>query len=181
MFKKIVIVLVLVASVVAIYFAMQKQEPKEEKIKKSLESGDPYIPFSLQTLKGGTINTKNLEGKVLFINFWATWCTPCKEEMPSMQALYDDLNKKYPNQFEMLAVNIDTQDIPLSVQMYALDLKLKFPILLDTNGTIKTKYNTTGVPKTFIVDKKGKIFKTYIGAVDWNKQKYHKLIESLFK
>ncbi|MFK5882191.1 MAG: TlpA disulfide reductase family protein [Sulfurospirillum sp.] len=154
---------------------------KKIEVKKFLETNDPYIAFSLPTLRGGTIDTKNLEGKVLFINFWATWCAPCKEEMPSMQALYNKLNAKYPNQFEMLAVNIDTQDVPLTVQMYALDLKLKFPILLDTNGTVKNRYNTTGVPETFIVDKKGKIFRVYIGAVDWNKTKTYKEIESLFK
>lgn len=180
MYKKIIIILVLALSAISIYFATQQQEPKEAPVKKFLEKNDPYIAFSLPSLKKGIIDTKSFEGKVLFINFWATWCAPCKEEMPSMQALYDKLNKKYPNQFAMLAVNIDTQDVPLSVQMYALDLKLKFPILLDTDGAIKTKYNTTGVPETFIVDKKGKIFKTYIGAIDWSNPKIYKDIESLF-
>ncbi|MCF6172467.1 MAG: redoxin domain-containing protein [Campylobacteraceae bacterium] len=180
MYKKIAIVFVLVISVIGVYFAMQMQEPKETPIKKFLKQGDPYISFSLPSLKKGVIDTKKLEGKVIFINFWATWCPACKDEMPSMQVLFDRLNKKYPNQFEMLAVSIDTQDVPLTVQMYALDLKLKFPILLDTNGTIKDKYNTTGVPETFIVDKKGKIFKTYIGAIDWGDPKVYKEIEGLF-
>ncbi len=180
MFKKIALVSVLILVSAGIYIALQEQEPKEPPIKKFLEKNDPYISFSLPSLKRGVIDTRNFEGKVILINFWATWCAPCKEEMPSMQTLYNKLNKKYPNQFEMLAVNIDTQDVPLTVQMYALDLKLKFPILLDTNGAIKTKYNTTGVPETFIVDKKGKIFKVYIGAVDWNNPKTYKDIESLF-
>ncbi|NOX15400.1 MAG: TlpA family protein disulfide reductase [Epsilonproteobacteria bacterium] len=180
MYKKIAIISVLVLSVVAIYFATQKPEPKEAPVKKFLEKNDPYIAFALPSLNRGVIDTKKLEGKVLFINFWATWCESCKVEMPSMQKLYDKFNKKYPNQFKMLAVSIDTQDVPLTVRMYALNLKLKFPILLDTNGTIKDKYNTTGVPETFIVDKKGKIFKTYIGAVDWNDPKVYKKIESLF-
>ncbi len=180
MYKKIIIILILTLSIISIYFATQQQERKESPVKKFLEKNDPYIAFSLPSLKRGEINTKNFEGKVMFINFWATWCAPCKEEMPSMQALYNKINKKYPNQFKMLAVNIDTQDVPLTVQMYALNLKLEFPILLDTNGTIKDKYNTTGVPETFIVDKKGKIFKTYIGAVDWSNPKVYKDIEGLF-
>ena len=180
MYKKITIILILAFSLIGIYFVAQQKGPKEAPIKKFLEKNDPYIAFSLPSLKRGVIDTKKFKGKVIFINFWATWCAPCKEEMPSMQALYDKLNKKYPNQFEMLAVNIDTQDVPLTVQMYVLDLKLNFPILLDTNGAIKTKYNTTGVPETFIVDKNGKIFKTYIGAVDWSNPKIQKDIESLF-
>ena len=180
MYKKITIILILAFSLAGIYFVAQQQEPKEAPVKKFLEKNDPYIAFSLPSLKRGVIDTEKFKGKVIFINFWATWCAPCKEEMPSMQALYNKLNKKYPNQFEMLAVNIDTQDVPLTVQMYVLDLKLNFPILLDTNGVIKTKYNTTGVPETFIVDKNGKIFKTYIGAVDWSNLKIQKDIESLF-
>lgn len=180
MYKKITTILILAFSLAGIYFVAQQQEPKEAPVKKFLEKNDPYIAFSLPSLKRGVIDTEKFKGKVIFINFWATWCAPCKEEMPSMQALYNKLNKKYPNQFEMLAVNIDTQDVPLTVQMYVLDLKLNFPILLDTNGALKTKYNTTGVPETFIVDKNGKIFKTYIGAVDWSNLKIQKDIESLF-
>ncbi len=179
MFKKVSIFLILIVSIVAIYFATQGA--KEGKVKKFLEPGNPYIAFSLPTLKGKMINTEDLKGKVLFINFWATWCPSCKEEMPSMQWLYERLNKKYPGKFEMLAVSIDTVDVPVTVEMYVLDLKLKFPVLLDTDGAIKTKYNTTGVPETYIVDQKGKIFKVDIGAVDWKDPKNYGPIEKLIQ
>ena len=181
MIKKISIAVIVAIIVVVAYINIPSKNPQNTQIKKFLTKGDSYIPFTLKNLKGKEVSTKDLKDKVIFINFWATWCAPCKKEMPSMQALYDKLNKKYPNQFVMLAVNIDTQDVPLSVQMYALNLKLNFPILLDTDGKIKSKYNTTGVPETFIVDKNGKIFSTYIGSVDWNKPKYYKDIESLLK
>jgi thiol-disulfide isomerase/thioredoxin len=163
----------------AIYFFTQ--DKKEPQVRQFLKAGEQYIPFSLPSLKGKTINTKDIKGKVLFINFWATWCAPCKEEMPSMQRLYEKLNKKYPNKFEMLAVNIDSTDVPEVVQLYALDLKLKFPILLDTNGAIKNSYKTTGVPETFIIDKNGKIEKIYIGAINWDSPKNYKEIEAIIE
>jgi thiol-disulfide isomerase/thioredoxin len=179
MFKKILIPLIFVVVVSAIYFL--SQDNKKPQVSQFLKVGSPYISFSLPDLKGKTINTKDIKGKVLFINFWATWCAPCKEEMPSMQALYEKLNKKYPNQFEMLAVNIDNINVPEVVELYALDLKLKFPILLDTKGTIKDKYKTTGVPETFIIDKKGKIARIDVGAVNWNLQKNYNEIEQIIK
>ncbi len=183
MFKKISIITLLVIISGAAYYYIQtnKKSQANIEIKKFLSEGDKYVPFTLKNLKGEKIDTKNLKGKVLFINFWATWCAPCKQEMPSMQALYEKLNKEFPNKFEMLAVNIDTQDVPLVVQMYALDLKLKFPILLDTNGTIKSKYNTTGVPETFIIDKRGVVSKIDIGAVDWGKPENYEYIKRLLQ
>lgn len=179
MFKKILIPLIFVITVSAIYYLSQDKQSTQ--VRQFLKEGQRYIPFSLKDLKGKTINTKDLEGKVLFINFWATWCVPCKTEMPSMQAIYEKLNKKYPNKFKMLAVNIDTADVPEVVQLFALDLKLKFPILLDTSGKIKDKYKTTGVPETFLVDKDGIIKKIFIGAIDWNSPKNYKEIETMLE
>ncbi len=181
MLKKLLIPFVFVIVVSAIYFVSQARQAKEDsksEVRTFLKEGQQYIPFSLKDLKGKTINTKDLEGKVLFVNFWATWCVPCKTEMPSMQALDEKLNKKYPNQFKMLAVNIDTVNVPQVVELFALDLKLKFPILLDTKD-IKDKYKTTGVPETFIIDKKGKIAKMYVGAIDWNLSKNIDTIEKI--
>jgi len=179
MFKKMIIPLIFVLAVSAIYYLSQDKESTQ--VRQFLKEGEKQIPFSLPDLKGKIINTSDIKGKVLFINFWATWCAPCKEEMPSMQRLYEKLNKKYPNKFEMLAVNIDTTDVPEVVQLYALDLKLKFPILLDTSGEIKDKYKTTGVPETFLVDKNGIIKKIFIGAIDWDSPKNYKEIEKIIK
>jgi thiol-disulfide isomerase/thioredoxin len=102
-------------------------------------------------------------GHVTLINIWATWCVPCKVEMPAMQRLYDSLG---PQGFRIAAVSID-QEGPDVVRAFASDLKLTFDILQDRAGGIQQVYQTTGVPESFLVDTTGIIMKRVIGAQDW--------------
>ncbi len=102
-------------------------------------------------------------GKVTLVNIWATWCVPCKVEMPAMQRLYDSLG---PQGFRIAAVSID-QEGPDVVRAFASDLKLTFDILHDRAGGIQQVYQTTGVPESFLVDTTGIIMKRVIGAQDW--------------
>lgn len=103
-------------------------------------------------------------GHVTLINIWATWCVPCKVEMPAMQRLYDSLG---PLGFRIAAVSID-QEGPDVVRAFASDLKLTFDILQDRPGGIQQIYQTTGVPESFLVDTSGVIMKRVIGAQDWS-------------
>ncbi|HEY7683530.1 MAG TPA: TlpA disulfide reductase family protein [Gemmatimonadales bacterium] len=102
-------------------------------------------------------------GHVTLVNIWATWCDPCKEEMPSMQRLYDSLGQRG---FRIAAVSID-QERPEVVTRFARDLKLTFDILHDRSGNIQQAYQTTGVPESFLLDTTGVIMKRVIGAHDW--------------
>ena len=102
-------------------------------------------------------------GHVTLINIWATWCVPCKVEMPAMQRLYDSLG---PQGFRIAAVSID-QEGPDVVRAFASDLQLTFDILQDRAGGIQQVYQTTGVPESFLVDTAGIIMKRVIGAHDW--------------
>ena len=102
-------------------------------------------------------------GHVTLINIWATWCVPCKVEMPAMQRLYDALG---PQGFRIAAVSID-QEGPDVVRAFASDLKLTFDILQDRAGGIQQVYQTTGVPESFLIDTAGIIMKRVIGAHDW--------------
>ena len=114
-------------------------------------------------------------GHVTLVNIWATWCGPCRVEMPSMQALYDSLGGLG---FRIAAVSID-QDLPGVVRQFAADLHLTFDILHDRSGEIQQAYQTTGVPESFLLDTTGTIMKRVIGAHDWASPANRTLIRRL--
>ncbi|MDP6478058.1 MAG: TlpA disulfide reductase family protein [Nitrospinaceae bacterium] len=119
--------------------------------------------FDLPTLNGGKIKLSDYRGKVLFINFWATWCATCKVEMPSMEKLYQRF-REYD--FEMLTISVD-KDQSL-IAPFVKKYNLTFPVLLDPDSEVAKKdYKTTGVPETFVVDKNGIIVHKAIGPRDW--------------
>lgn len=126
--------------------------------------GLPAPNFTLPMLDGQMVSLSDYQGKVVFLNIWATWCGPCREEMPSMQKLYEELQNE---DFEILAVSIDILGAKV-VAPFMKELKLSFPALLDPKGNIQNLYSTTGVPETIIIDKKGIIVQKIIGPRDWS-------------
>ncbi|UXH45022.1 TlpA family protein disulfide reductase [Rossellomorea vietnamensis] len=120
--------------------------------------GDRAINFKLDSLDGKSITLSELKGKKVIVNFWATWCPPCKEEMPVMQEFYT----KYGKEVEVLAINIDPQ---YNVKEYQKSLGLTFPILLDTDDKINNAYDILTVPTTFVINEQGIITHKQIGAI----------------
>ncbi|MBN8193217.1 TlpA family protein disulfide reductase [Bacillus sp. NTK074B] len=120
--------------------------------------GDKAVDFKLDTLNGGSKTLSELKGKKVIINFWATWCPPCKEEMPVLQEFY----RKHGKNVEILAINIDPQ---YNVKEYQKAMGLTFPILMDTDDKINTAYEILTVPTTFIINEKGIITHKQIGAI----------------
>ena len=117
-----------------------------------LAPGD-YVPsIDLIDLKGNIKKISDYKGKVLLLNFWASWCGPCLQEMPALQDLYNRLDK---NKFEILAVGVD--DNIDSLAEFAKKYSLTFPILLDKDGKANSKFKLTGVPETFFLDGKGQL------------------------
>ncbi|PKL74993.1 MAG: thioredoxin [Candidatus Melainabacteria bacterium HGW-Melainabacteria-1] len=136
--------------------------------------------FSGVELKGAAIKLADYRGKVVFLNFWATWCEPCKEEMPSMERLY----QKFKGQpFEILAVSLDanpTQDVPAFLSK--TKMSLSFPLLMDKDQLIsKQLYRTTGVPESFIIGPDGKVIKHAIGKYEWDSQPIIDYFDNLLK
>ena len=125
--------------------------------------GKPAPDFDTLDLDGKVWSLSKLKGKVVFINFWATWCSPCREEMPSMQRLYTKLPK---DKFEMIA--LFNNDKKPAVRNFVSQLGLTFPILSDEHNFAGTKYGLTGLPETFIVDKQGVIREKIIGPAKWD-------------
>lgn len=135
-----------------------------------------YSPpdFTLRTLEGGSITLSDLKGKVVLINFWATWCPPCREEMPSLERLYR--HYKY-DKFTLLAVDI--MERPETVKRFVKEYNLSFPILLDENGDVSLKYAANAIPTTYIIDKGGKAVGKAIGPRKWDGDHAKDLIDML--
>jgi len=131
--------------------------------------------FSLPDMAGQKVELKDYRGKVVFLNFWATWCLTCEEEMPSMERLYQKFKGK---PFEMLTVSID-KDGKNVVADYLEKFGLTFPALLDPKSKIGKLYRTTGVPETFIINKEGYITHKAIGPRKWDTEESFKAFERL--
>ena len=122
-----------------------------------------------------TVSLEDYRGSVTLVNIWATWCLPCRDEMPSMQALYDSLAGQG---FRIAAISID-EGSPEDVVAFAQKFGLTFDILHDRSGTIERLYQTTGVPESFLLDRRGILVKRVIGAHDWSSQANRSTVERL--
>lgn len=122
-------------------------------------AGSPAPDFELKNLSGNTIHLSDLRGRPVIINFWATWCVPCRQEMPLIESKYE----KYAKEFEVLAVNFNEPEA--DVQAYVNDLGLTFNVLLDPGGNIQKLYRIRGYPTTYIIDADGNIRAEHIGAL----------------
>lgn len=132
--------------------------------------------FTLIDRQGKTWTLSDLKGQVVFVNFWATWCAPCREEMPSMQELHEELPKET---FKMLAIL--NNDEPALADSFAAKLGLSMPILDDQANTVGIKYGLTGVPETFIINKKGIIVRKFIGPAQWNSPRYIQMLKQFME
>lgn len=127
--------------------------------------GSAALPFeAADVVTGNRVTLADLEGQVVLLNVWATWCKPCEQEMPSMQRLYEVLG---PAGLRIVAVSIDT-DPAEKVRAWAAERGLTFDILHDPGGKIQRVYQTTGVPESFVIDRRGLIVKKQIGTWEWD-------------
>ena len=152
----------------------QKGAPTGKSVVKVRE-GSPAPDFTLRDLDGQEIRLSSLRGKVVLLNFWATWCPPCREEVPSMVKL----NRAMAGRpFQMLAVSIDEGGRE-SVAGYFKESGSTLPALLDTDRSVGRLYGITGVPETFVIDGKGVILKKVIGPMDWSDPEVLRYLEGL--
>jgi len=119
--------------------------------------------IELRTIDGLPFNLAELGGKVVLVNFWATWCEPCVEEMPSLQRLRDKLG---PARFEVLAVNY--QEGEPRIRTFLQKVPLSFPIVRDTDGGVARAWKVRIFPTTFVVDAEQKVRFSLVGSIDWS-------------
>jgi len=139
-------------------------------------AGDVAADFKLESLSGKAVTLSSLRGKVVFLNVWATWCGPCREEMPSMETLYEAFKDR--QDFVILAVSQDRRG-RIAVQPFVERNHLHFDILLDPDNVVGDAYNVSGVPETFIIDRKGRIVAHHMGAFDWSQTDVRQALNEL--
>jgi peroxiredoxin len=145
--------------------------PQTEEASPIAEIGKLAPDFELQDTNGRIWHLSALRGQVVFVNFWATWCPPCREEMPSMQKLYKSMS---PDSFKMLTIL--TNDDPNLATNFAAKGGFDFPILLDPDSRVGQAYGITGVPETFIIDKQGFLRQKYLGPRLWDSPEAKKML-----
>lgn len=133
--------------------------------------------ITVTALDGTALKLSSLKGKVVLLNFWATWCPPCREEIPSMMKLNSAMSGK---PFQMLAVSIDEGGKP-SLEEFFKSTGFTLPTYMDQANAAGKIYGITGVPESFLIDKKGIIVKKIIGPVEWDSPEVKAFIEELLK
>jgi peroxiredoxin len=159
-YRGTILVMVAVSALVVLFLLRQNNSYLKFS---PLETGRPAPNFTLPGLDGKIVRLSDHKGHVVLVNIWATWCPPCVDEMPSMEALYQELKDE---NFEILAISIDATGTE-TVARFMKKFNLSFPALMDPGGTIKSVYQTTGVPESFIISKQGILVEKIIGPRNW--------------
>jgi cytochrome c biogenesis protein CcmG, thiol:disulfide interchange protein DsbE len=162
--------LILVAMFLVVWLQSAKYEP--------LTVGKAAPDFQLPDLDDKEIRLSDYRGKVVFLNFWATWCKPCREEMPSMEVLYKNFEK---DGLVILAVSIDRVTTKKEIPPFVKSLNLTFPVLVDSWGQTDKRYKLMGVPETYIIDREGTLREKVIGPRDWTRLDNLQILTRLIK
>jgi peroxiredoxin len=129
----------------------------------ALKEGTRSIDFTLSDLSGKKVSLSSYKGKLVFLNFWATWCPPCRAEMPSMERLYQKLKDR-----GLVILAVDLQEDAKSVRKFVDEHKLTFPVLLDADGRVGATYGARNIPTTYIIGRDGSALGGTIGGHEWD-------------
>ena len=135
-------------------------------------------PFTLEALDGNRVSLADYGNQVLLVNFWATWCPPCVEELPTMQALKDTLAGE---PFEILALNVGEEPRQVRGFLEQFGADLDFPILLYADRGVTRAWNVKAMPTSALVDKQGRLAATLVGSRDWNSRDSRRLVRTLLE
>ncbi|RHW39892.1 TlpA family protein disulfide reductase [Lysinibacillus yapensis] len=171
----LVVVMMLVAIMVGTYIKNQIESGKaisERAVsyemdlnKEGLEKGQLAPDFTLQTLSGESLTLSEFKGKKVVLNFWATWCPPCKEEMPHLQEFYEEYGEE--DNVEIIGLNFTYRDGSIEkVQQFVDSYDLTFPIALIEEAGVDQRYQVLTIPSTFMIDSNGRIQHHIVGPLD---------------
>ncbi|MEW6600152.1 MAG: TlpA disulfide reductase family protein [Nitrospirota bacterium] len=165
---KIPVLIIIIAVGAALLFLMPGTKEYEE----IAAVGKPAPDFDYPDATGKMWKLSDLRGKVVFVSFWATWCTTCESEMPSKDFLYNNMQGK---PFQMLGILF--RDNPANLGPYKRTHTINFPTLVSPENDAAKKYGITGVPETFIIDKDGIVREKLVGPRSWDSEEQLALIE----
>ncbi len=131
--------------------------------------------FTLKDIHGRALSLSSLKGKVVLINFWATWCPPCKAEMPSLNKIYNEMKAQG---LEVVAVSTDNS--LSTIKDFLARNRLDFPVLFDESKAVTKQYHVFSMPTTFLIDRNGMIVEKFYGEEDWTDPDIRKKIDKLF-
>ncbi len=160
--KKGIVLVIFVAAVgLLLLLLVAKEGPRAKKI---IEEGDHAPEFRLSALDGKQMGLSDYRGKVVMVHFWATWCPPCVEELPTLERIYRSFAGR---DFELLAVSVDEGGVE-TVTSFMQRNKLTLPVLLNPGGSVAKSYGTFKFPETYLLDRSGVVRYKMIGAADWS-------------
>jgi peroxiredoxin len=144
----------------------------------ALRVGAPFPDFAATDVETGTsLSLSGLEGQVVLVNIWATWCPPCETEMPSMERLYRELG---PEGFSVVAVSVDQESTSL-VRRWVEERGLSFTVLHDRDGRFEQSFRSVGVPESFLIDRDGRLVAREIGPRVWDSPEYGGMVRRLLE
>ncbi|MGB3261008.1 peroxiredoxin family protein [Paenisporosarcina sp.] len=179
MTKKVFGLVILAALIIIVIVTMVKNNMDQEKSidneqlgtemtgvasSEGLNKGNTAPDFELTTLDGKKVKLSDYQGKKVILNFWATWCPPCKAEMPHMQNYYEDFAEQ--ENVEILAVNLTSGDSADKVDDFVRDYGLTFPIPMDVEGAVGQTFEAITIPTSYMIDTKGRIQNKIVGPMD---------------
>jgi peroxiredoxin len=139
-------------------------------------SGEQSPDFTLKSRDGGNIKLSEQRGNIVLVNFWASWCGPCREELPAFEKLYQEYQDLG---VEILAVNVDSEAEKANVLLD--DIEVSFPVLFDTSGEVSQLYDVNAMPTTVLVDRDGNVRLLHPGYRKGDEKKYEKAIKMLMR
>jgi len=152
--KKLILLALIVGA--ATYFALRQRSSRPVSV------GDAAPGFTLPSLGGGSISLRDYNRRVVLVTFWATWCPPCVEETPSLEKFAEQMQNQGVT---VLGVSVD-QDAS-ALERFVTDNHVSFPVPLDPDRAVASRYGTFMFPETYILDRDGKVAEKVIGATDW--------------
>jgi peroxiredoxin len=182
--KKIIVILSLLV-LIAAFVPAQEAPPMTEIQEKLWKAGfgipqqEMYAPgFSSKNINGEQISLASQKGKVVLLNLWATWCPPCRAEMPSMERLYGKLKD---TNFTILAASTPTppRETREKVIGFVNEFNYSFPVLIDTSQEIASQYGSGSIPTSWIIDAEGKVVARFVGGMEWDSDLMLEIFEEL--
>lgn len=159
--------------------AVTVDEVKDGRTREQVKSEVGFLApeFTVRSLDGRRVRLSDFKGRVVVLNLWATWCAPCRVEMPSIENLYRRFRSEG---LAVLAVSLDKGDVQ-KVRDFAAEYRLSFPVVIDADGEVESRYQTLTIPTTFVIDKHGRVAAKVDGAKNWQSDETFEALDFLLK